>query len=123
MVVNEPGIENPYSNAILATGGSGKERNLVYDYQEGIPGQIVKGKKTPLNDEYIRHMTPREWGKLQGFINYAFIGKNGIDRCSVPKEISNAQMYKQFGNSVSIPVIEQMALYMKSCIEFLEKNK
>ena len=26
MVVNEPSIENPYSNAILATGGSGKER-------------------------------------------------------------------------------------------------
>ena len=34
MDLNEPSIENPYSNAILATVGSGKERNLVYDPQK-----------------------------------------------------------------------------------------
>ncbi len=38
MVVNEPSILNPCSNTILATGGSGKERNLVYDPQEGVAG-------------------------------------------------------------------------------------
>lgn len=123
MVVNAPGIKNPYSNAILATGGSGKERNLVYDKQEGIEGMIVKGKQTPINSEYIRHMTPREWGKLQGFINYAFIdGKTG-DKFSFPEKISNAQRYKQFGNSVTIPVIEEMAIYMNKCIKFLEESK
>lgn len=123
MVVNEPGIENPYSNAILATGGSGKERNLVYDAQDGIAGMIVKGKQTPLNNEHIRHMTPIEWGKLQGFVGYAFVDKNGEDKFSTPPKISKTQLYKQFGNSVTIPVIEQMALYMNECIEFLESQR
>ena len=45
MVVNEPS-RRIHSNAILATGGSGKERNLVYDPQEGIAGTIVK-QQTP----------------------------------------------------------------------------
>ena len=119
MVVNEPSIEKPYSNAILATGGSGKERNLVYDPQDGVAGVIVKSKKTPLNNEGIRHMTPSEWGKLQGFINYAFVNEDGTDAFTLPSGMSNAQLYKQFGNSVTIPVIEQMALFMKSCIEHL----
>jgi DNA (cytosine-5)-methyltransferase 1 len=122
MVVNEPSIENPYSNAILATGGSGKERNLVYDPQEGIAGTIVKNKQTPLNNEHIRHMTPREWGKLQGFIGYAFIDENGEDRFTTPPKMSNTQLYKQFGNSVTIPVIEQMAIYMNECIVFLNNE-
>lgn len=123
MVVNEPSIINPYSNAILATGGSGKERNLVYDPQEGISGMIVKNKQTPINDEHIRHMTPREWGKLQGFVGYAFIDENGEDKFSTPSEISKSQLYKQFGNSVTIPAIEQMALYMNKCIEFLDAER
>ena len=29
-------------------------------------------------------MTPVEWGKLQGFINYAFI-EDGVDTFSFPK--------------------------------------
>lgn len=123
MVVNEQGIEKPYANAILATGGSGKERNLVYDYKEGIAGKVVKGKQTPLNNESIRHMTPREWGKLQGFINYAFLDKNGNDYFKMPHKVSDTQLYKQFGNSVTIPVIEQMALFMYECINELEKKK
>ncbi|SHE90308.1 DNA (cytosine-5)-methyltransferase 1 [Tissierella praeacuta DSM 18095] len=122
MVVNEPHIENPYSNAILATGGSGKERNLVFDPQDGIAGTIIKNKQTPLNNEGIRHMTPREWAKLQGFIGYAFVDEEGIDKFTMPPNISNTQLYKQFGNSVTIPVIEEMALYMSECIQFLENQ-
>lgn len=123
MVVNELGIENPYSNAILATGGSGKERNLVYDPQDGIAGVTLKGKQTPLNNEHIRHMTPREWGKLQGFIGYAFLNKKGEDLFTLPPGVSNTQLYKQFGNSVTIPVIEQMAIFMQKCIDFLENKR
>lgn len=119
MIVNAPSIKNPYSNAILATGGSGKERNMVYDPQDGIAGKIVKGKQTPLNTRGVRHMTPREWGKLQGFINYAF--KCGDeDAFSFPEGVSKAQQYKQFGNSVSIPVIEEMALFMKKILESID---
>ncbi|OON97980.1 MAG: DNA (cytosine-5-)-methyltransferase [Epulopiscium sp. Nele67-Bin005] len=108
MIVNAPHIKNPISNAILATGGSGKERNLVYDPQEAVIGLEVKGKKTPINSECIRLMKPCEWGKLQGFIGYAFM-KDGKEGFSFPTNISNSQQYKQFGNSVAIPVIEEIA--------------
>lgn len=119
LVVNENGIETPVSNALLATGGSGKERNLVYDPQDHIGGMEVKGKQTALNKEGIRLMTPREWGKLQGFINYAFI-EDGIDTFSFPEKISRIQQYKQFGNSVTIPVIEELAQTMVTCLDYLE---
>lgn len=118
-IVNLPGIEHPVANTIMATGGSGKERNLVYDPQMGIAGMVIPSKKTPLNDKGVRVMTPREWGKLQGFINYAFIDENGVDRFSFPEEISMAQQYKQFGNSVTIPVIETMAEFMINCFRVL----
>ena len=118
-VVNALGIEHPVANTIMATGGSGKERNLVYDPQEGIAGTIISTKKTPLNNQGIRVMTPREWGKLQGFINYAFLDDAGVDHFSFPDEISIAQQYKQFGNSVTIPVIETMAEFMLNCFRVL----
>lgn len=117
-VVNEPGVENPVASSIMATGGSGRERNLVYDPQDGIAGLSVPTKKTVLNSKGIRVMTPREWGKLQGFINYAFI-VDGIDTFSFPDGITNNQKYKQFGNSVTIPVIETMARYMTDCFRVL----
>lgn len=107
------------SNALLATGGSGKERNLIYQPQKGIAGKIVKNKKTPLNSEGIRVMTPTEWGRLQGFINYAFKEKNNKEGFSFPDGISVTQQYKQFGNSVSIPVIEELAQYMNKILRSL----
>lgn len=118
-IVNEVGINRPIANTLLATGGSGKERNLIYDPQEGIAGQIIKGKQTPLNDRGIRIMTPTEWGKLQGFINYAFIDDTGKDKFSFPDGLPDAQKYKQFGNSVTIPVIEEMAHFMLNCLDYL----
>lgn len=122
MVVNEPHIKNPISNAILATGGSGKERNLVYDPQEEIKGLKVKAKKTPLNGEGVRLMKPKEWGKLQGFIGYAFM-KNEKDLFTLPENVSNTQLYKQFGNSVAIPVIEEIAKKMIEVLDELEGVK
>lgn len=70
-IVNDPSILNPVANTLLATGGSGKERNLIFDPRDDIGGMVIRSKKTPLNDKGIRVMTPREWGKLQGFVNYA----------------------------------------------------
>lgn len=109
----------PISNALLATGGSGKERNLIYQPKEGTAGKIVKHKKTPLNSEGIRAMTPMEWGKLQGFVNYAFKNNNNKDEFTFPDTISMVQQYKQFGNSVSIPVIEELAKYMSKILRSL----
>ena len=123
-IVNLPEIEHPISNAILATGGSGKERNLVIDPKEGVAGKVVPSKQTPLNDKGIRAMTPREWGKLQGFINYAFIDKKtGKDMFSFPEKLADGPRYKQFGNAVTIPAVEVMANFMKKCLAQLEKER
>lgn len=118
-IVNEEGISSPVANTLLATGGSGKERNLIYDPREGISGIDIKGKKTPLNDKGIRVMTPIEWGKLQGFINYAFLDEEGGEGFSFPDGVPDLQKYKQFGNSVTIPAIEEMARFMRACLETL----
>ena len=122
-IVNLPEIEHPISNAILATGGSGKERNLVIDHKEGVAGKIVPSKQTPLNDKGIRAMTPREWGKLQGFVNYAFLDKDGNDTFSFPEKLADGPRYKQFGNAVTIPAVEEMAKFMKKCLAQLEKER
>lgn len=120
-IVNLPEIEHPVSNAILATGGSGKERNLIIDPKEGVAGKVVASKQTPLNDKGIRIMTPREWGKLQGFVNYAFIDKKtGEDKFSFPEKLADGPKYKQFGNAVTIPAVEEMAKFMKTCLKQCE---
>lgn len=112
-IVNAPEIENPTANTLMATGGSGRERNLIYDPHNGIKyaGMEIKGKYSPINPKYIRTMTPSEWGRLQGFIGYAFM-KDGKEGFSFPEGIPNVQKFKQFGNSVTIPVVEEMALFM-----------
>jgi DNA (cytosine-5)-methyltransferase 1 len=79
------------SNAIVV-GGMGRERNLVIDGRLSTfkPITNIKGS---VNRKGIRKMTPREWARLQGF----------PDRFVIP--VSDAQAYKQFGNSVAVPVI------------------
>ncbi|MDR3223375.1 MAG: DNA (cytosine-5-)-methyltransferase [Methanobrevibacter sp.] len=121
IIVNKPEIKEPISNTLLATGGSGKERNLIHDPQEDIAGTFVKSKKTPINSEGIRLMKPNEWGKLQGFVGYAFMN-NDTDKFSFPKNISNTQKYKQFGNSVAIPVIEEIANKIIDTLEQLDDS-
>lgn len=115
-VVNVTKGKKAIANTILATGGSGKERNLIYQPKEGIEGKVLKSKRSPLNSEGIRVMTPTEWGRLQGFIGYAFV-ENGVDKFKFPDGTANIQKYKQFGNSVTIPVIEEMAHFMLECFD------
>lgn len=118
-IVNSPEIDNPIANTIMASGGSGKERNLIFDfpYGEKYKGMSVKGKQTPINTKCVRNMTPTEWGRLQGFIGYGFINEDGVERFSFPEGIPVSQQYKQFGNSVSIPVIEEMACFIYNNME------
>lgn len=83
------------ANAVVC-GGMGRERNLIFDGRltnfkpiTNISGQV--------NREGIRKMTPREWARLQGFPdNFKII-------------VSDAQAYKQFGNSVAVPAIQATA--------------
>ena len=121
MIVNKG--EHPVANTIMATGGSGKERNLVCQHKDGVSGKKQAGKQTPLNSEGIRVMTPNEWGKLQGFIGYGFIDENGTDTFSFPEGIAMGQKYKQFGNAVTIPVIEEMAKFMLNCFDLMKEQE
>jgi DNA (cytosine-5)-methyltransferase 1 len=77
-------------------GGMGKERNLVCD-KRLTNFQPVTNIKGEINRDFIRKMTPREWARLQGF----------PDSYKIP--VSDAQAYKQFGNSVCVPVIHEVA--------------
>jgi DNA (cytosine-5)-methyltransferase 1 len=90
-IVNSDGIANT-----IVVGGMGKERNLLYDNRL-TNFQPVTNIKGEINSDYIRKMTPREWARLQGF----------PDSYKIP--VSDAQAYKQFGNSVSVPVIHEIA--------------
>lgn len=84
--------ESPYTNTISAR-----------YYKDGSEALIDQGEgKNP------RMLTPRECARLQGFPEEFII------------PVSNSQAYKQFGNSVSIPVIEAVAEKM---IEFMELNR
>ena len=99
------------SGAIVC-GGMGRETNLLRE-ENGTPKGLVpethiRGK---INPDGIRKMTPREWARLQGF----------------PEEfklvLSDVHLYKQFGNSVSIPVIEAISRQIVSHIEEVDTNK
>ena len=127
-VVNDPEREHQYANTILATGGSGKERNLIlqemprYDFNDQHVIDVVNRKLNGLNNRNIRVMTPTEWGRLQGFIGYGFVDDDGVDHFEFPDNIPEGQRYKQFGNSVSIPVIERMADFIYDRIYQMNQN-
>lgn len=121
-VVNDPNRARQFANTIMATGGSGKERNLIYQPVPQYDNIVIRGKKTPINNQGIRVMTPREWGRLQGFIGYGFVDVNGQDHFEFPEGMSDGQKYKQFGNSVSIPVIKAMADYMLDKLDEFTAN-
>lgn len=83
------------ANAVVC-GGMGRERNLVIDHKLSnfTPVTKIKGE---VNRKGIRKMTPREWARLQGFPDeYEIV-------------VSDAQAYKQFGNSVAVPAVQAIA--------------
>ena len=87
-IIDNDGVANA-----IVVGGMGRERNLVIDKRQRNlkPTTNIKG---PINSEGIRRMTPREWARLQGFPEKFKVAS------------SDAQAYRQFGNSVAIPAIE-----------------
>lgn len=60
----------------------------------------------------IRRITPRECFNLQGF----------PEDFQFPKYMSDMHLYGQAGNSVSVPVIERIAKYIKRAIEANDKE-
>ena len=87
----------------IVCGGMGRERNLIIDHRQTdlTPTTHIKGE---INREGIRKMTPREWARLQGFPD------------SYQLVLSDVHLYKQFGNSVTVPVIRAIAEEIKKVI-------
>ncbi len=88
----------------IVCGGMGRERNLIVDSREHsmVPTTHIKGE---INKESIRKMTPREWARLQGFPE------------SYNLVLADAPLYKQFGNSVTVCVIEAIAKKIKEVLD------
>lgn len=87
----------------IVCGGMGRERNLIIDDRltDFTPVTHIKGE---VNREGIRKMTPREWARLQGF----------PDSYVLP--VADVHLYKQFGNTVTVPVIKAIALQIKEIL-------
>ena len=93
----------------IVCGGMGRERNLIIDKRQTnlIPTTHIKGE---INKEGVRKMTPREWARLQGFPDsYKLI-------------LADVHLYKQFGNSVTVPVIGAVAKKIKEVLDNVERQ-
>jgi len=88
----------------VVCGGMGRERNLIIDKRQTDLTPVTHIKGT-INTEGIRKMTPREWARLQGY----------PDSFKLP--VSDVHLYKQLGNSVSVPVIRDIARHVKQTLE------
>ena len=88
----------------IVCGGMGRERNLIVDDRltNFKPVTHIKGE---VNREGIRKMTPREWARLQGFPD------------DFKLELADTHLYKQFGNSVTVNVIEAIAKQIREVLE------
>ena len=94
---------NSVAGAVVC-GGMGRERNLIIDNRltDFKPVTNIKGE---INREYIRKMTPREWARLQGFPD------------DFQLVVADSHLYKQFGNSVTVPVIKTIAEKIKDYLD------
>lgn len=72
-------------------------------YKDGSEILISQKKQNP------RKLTPREAARLQGY----------PDSFIIP--VSDTQAYKQFGNSVAVPVIKALAKEIQKALEKIEK--
>ena len=94
----------------IVCGGMGRERNLIVDDRlvDFTPVTHIKGE---VNRQGIRKMTPREWARLQGFPD------------DFKLELADTHLYKQFGNSVTVNVIEAIAKEIRRVLADDEKKR
>ena len=85
---------NGFGFGLADPGGTARTLSARY-YKDGSEILIPQMGKNP------RRLTPRECARLQGF----------PDSFIIP--VSDTQAYRQFGNSVAVPVIERLAKAMK----------
>lgn len=61
----------------------------------------------------IRKLTPRECARMQGF----------PDSYKLPTTLPDSKLYKQFGNSVTVSVIERVANEIKNALEYVNVSR
>jgi DNA (cytosine-5)-methyltransferase 1 len=89
-------------------------RNYVRENQSGVCFTLMANmgegghNKPVIRDPWgIRNLTPRECARLQGYDDSWF---------KIPTDLSLAQIYKQIGNSVTVPLVTELA---RRCLELL----
>lgn len=94
-----------HENNLLKVGGI--YTNVSKTHQRGVLPGLSRTLKSQNHDAgifdgiRIRKLTPRECWRLQGFPDWAFDKAQEVN--------SNSQLYKQAGNSVTVPVIYEIA--------------
>ena len=94
-----------HENNLLKVGGI--YTNVSKTHQRGVLLGLSRTLKSQNHDAgifdgiRIRKLTPRECWRLQGFPDWAFDKAQEVN--------SNSQLYKQAGNSVTVPVIYEIA--------------
>lgn len=102
--------------------GSKMKKGIVYHWRRVYLREIksglcstltanmgMGGHNVPLirDTKGIRRLTPRECARLQGF----------PDNFKLPKNIVDGRLYKQIGNSVTVPVVERVAENIRVALE------
>ncbi|HEV8071513.1 MAG TPA: DNA (cytosine-5-)-methyltransferase [Planctomycetaceae bacterium] len=109
----------PFRQAIEASGKKSiyqLRRSYVRENKSGICFTLMAnmgegGHNQPvIKDRWgIRKLTPRECARLQGYEDSWF---------TIPTDLSYTQIYKQIGNSVTVPLVAELA---QSCLTELAK--
>lgn len=88
-------------------------RNHVRHHKTGYSPTLVAsmgqgGHNVPIikDSKGLRKLTPRECARLQGY-----------DDLRIPMDIAEVQVYKQIGNSVSVPVMHALAVKIAKALE------
>ena len=92
-------------------------RQYVRENKKGVSPTLTAnmgmgGHNVPLvlDKEGIRRLTPRECARVQGF----------PDSYALPTTLPDSRLYKQFGNSVTVPVLERIAKQIRIAVEGTE---
>lgn len=88
-------ISHPNSKTRRGRVGKGVANTLQTGLDQGVVSEDLR----------IRKLTPRECWRLQGFPDWAFDKAQKVN--------SNSQLYKQAGNSVTVPLMEFVAKRLK----------
>jgi DNA (cytosine-5)-methyltransferase 1 len=86
-------LGNGFGYGLVGPGDRARTLSARY-FKDGSEILIKRGRRNP------RRLTPRECARLMGF-------DNAKTRFEIP--VSDTQAYKQFGNSVVVPVVEAVA--------------